>query len=186
MKVVLADVEERRLAETAGPRAAAGVDVLAVAPTSPTAPHVEALAERAYAALGARARALQQRRRRRGGGPMREPRTDDWQWVLGVNLWGVIHGIRRFVPRMLEQGEEGHIVNTASMAGLIAAPGPRRLQRDQVRGRRALRDAPKDLPAAPIGVSVLCPMGVSHARSAPPTGTVRPRPTETHATATQA
>lgn len=46
-----------------------------------------------------------------------EPR--DWEWTLSVNVWGVIHGIRAFVPRMLAGGEEGHIVNTASMAGLI-------------------------------------------------------------------
>jgi NAD(P)-dependent dehydrogenase (short-subunit alcohol dehydrogenase family) len=43
----------------------------------------------------------------------------DWRWVLDVNLWGVVHGIRAFVPRMLASGEEGHIVNTASMAGLV-------------------------------------------------------------------
>jgi NAD(P)-dependent dehydrogenase (short-subunit alcohol dehydrogenase family) len=48
----------------------------------------------------------------------------DWQWVLGVNLWGVIHGIHFFVSRMLEQGDEGHIVNTASAAGLISGSGP--------------------------------------------------------------
>ena len=46
----------------------------------------------------------------------------DWQWVLGVNLWGVIHGIRVFVPRMLQQDAPGHIVNTASVAGLISPP----------------------------------------------------------------
>jgi NAD(P)-dependent dehydrogenase (short-subunit alcohol dehydrogenase family) len=47
----------------------------------------------------------------------------DWQWVLGVNLWGVIYGIHSFVPRMLAQGSEGHIVNTASAAGLISHAG---------------------------------------------------------------
>jgi NAD(P)-dependent dehydrogenase (short-subunit alcohol dehydrogenase family) len=44
---------------------------------------------------------------------------DDWSWVLGVDLWGVIHGVKAFVPRMLEQGEGGHVVNTASMVGLL-------------------------------------------------------------------
>jgi NAD(P)-dependent dehydrogenase (short-subunit alcohol dehydrogenase family) len=47
----------------------------------------------------------------------------EWEWVLGVNLWGVIHGIRVFVPIMLAQEEEAHIVNTASIAGLITGPG---------------------------------------------------------------
>jgi NAD(P)-dependent dehydrogenase (short-subunit alcohol dehydrogenase family) len=47
----------------------------------------------------------------------------DWRWALGVNLWGVIHGVKTFVPLMLEQGEEGHIVNTSSAAGVV--PGTR-------------------------------------------------------------
>lgn len=47
----------------------------------------------------------------------------DWEWVVGVNLWGVIYGVHTFLPRMLEHGEEGHIVNTASVAGLISGPG---------------------------------------------------------------
>jgi NAD(P)-dependent dehydrogenase (short-subunit alcohol dehydrogenase family) len=55
-------------------------------------------------------------------GPSWELTEADWQWVLGVNLWGVIHGIRAFVPIMLKQGSEGHIVNTASIAGLLSAP----------------------------------------------------------------
>ena len=46
-----------------------------------------------------------------------ESTIEDWKWVIGVNLWGVIHGIRTFVPIMLKQETEGHIVNTASMAG---------------------------------------------------------------------
>ncbi len=48
---------------------------------------------------------------------------DDWRWVLGVDLWGVIHGVRAFVPRLLEQGEGGHIVNTASMTGVLPVRG---------------------------------------------------------------
>jgi NAD(P)-dependent dehydrogenase (short-subunit alcohol dehydrogenase family) len=57
-----------------------------------------------------------------GGGLSWEQSLDDWQWVLGVNLWGPIHGVRAFVPHMLKGGDEGHIVNTASMAGLLAGP----------------------------------------------------------------
>src|SRR5262249_35031483 len=52
-----------------------------------------------------------------------ESTLSDWEWVLGVNLWGVIHGVRVFVPIMLAQDTECHIVNTASIAGLIAYPG---------------------------------------------------------------
>ena len=53
-----------------------------------------------------------------------ENSVDDWKWILGVNLWGVIHGVRSFVPRLIAQGE-GHVVNTASVAGLISPPGSR-------------------------------------------------------------
>jgi len=56
-------------------------------------------------------------------GPVWENTIRDWEWALGVNLWGVIHGVRIFTPIMLNQGEEGHIVNTASVAGLINPPG---------------------------------------------------------------
>ncbi len=48
---------------------------------------------------------------------------DDWKWVIGVDLWGVVHGVHSFVPRMLEAGEVGHVVNTASVAGLLGFPG---------------------------------------------------------------
>ena len=52
-----------------------------------------------------------------------EHSSADWEWVLGVNLWGVIHGVRHFLPKMLERGDEGHVVNTASAAGLLSTPG---------------------------------------------------------------
>jgi NAD(P)-dependent dehydrogenase (short-subunit alcohol dehydrogenase family) len=56
-------------------------------------------------------------------GPAWELTLDDWRWVLGVDLWGVIHGVRAFVPRLLEQGQGGHIVNTASMTGVLPVRG---------------------------------------------------------------
>jgi short-subunit dehydrogenase len=49
--------------------------------------------------------------------------TADWEWVLGVNLWSVIHGVQHFLPRMLKQDDEGHVVNTSSVAGLLSTPG---------------------------------------------------------------
>ena len=57
------------------------------------------------------------------GGLAWESTLEDWHWCLGVNVYGVIHGLRSFVPHMLAHGEEGHIVNTASVAGLISPPG---------------------------------------------------------------
>jgi NAD(P)-dependent dehydrogenase (short-subunit alcohol dehydrogenase family) len=92
------------------------------------------------------------------GGPIWEVSEEDWRWILGVNLWGVINGVNTFVPTLIEQGE-GHVVNTASIAGLIAAPflGPYNATKQAV---VAISETLyKDLQAvgAPIGVSVLCP-----------------------------
>ena len=57
-----------------------------------------------------------------GGTSIWESTISDWNWIIGVNLWGVIHGVRTFVPLMLEQGDECHIVNTAPMVGLVSTP----------------------------------------------------------------
>jgi NAD(P)-dependent dehydrogenase (short-subunit alcohol dehydrogenase family) len=82
----------------------------------------------------------------------------DWQWVLGVNLWGVIHGVRVFVGRLVEQGE-GHVVNTASMAGLTSAPmmGPYNVSKHGVVTISEGLRSELQMQGANIGVSVLCP-----------------------------
>jgi NAD(P)-dependent dehydrogenase (short-subunit alcohol dehydrogenase family) len=88
-----------------------------------------------------------------------EQSLDDWNWVLGVDLWGVINGVRSFVPRMIAGGEPGHVVSTASMAGLLAFPTIAPYNVAKV-GVVALSETLlHDLRAvgAPIGVSVLCP-----------------------------
>jgi NAD(P)-dependent dehydrogenase (short-subunit alcohol dehydrogenase family) len=82
---------------------------------------------------------------------------EDWQWVLSVNLWGAIHGVRAFVPRMIEQAQGGHVVNTASIAGLVpsSANGTYTASKYAVVGlSECLR---LDLAPHGIGVSVLCP-----------------------------
>ena len=85
----------------------------------------------------------------------------DWQWVLGVNLWGVIHGIETFVPRMIAQREPGHIVNTASMAGLIASRGLGVYNTSKYAVVGLSETLAKGLRPHGLGVSVLCPMGVA-------------------------
>src|SRR5437879_9268255 len=84
----------------------------------------------------------------------------DWQWVLGVNLWGVIHGVEAFVPRMIARGEPAHIVNTASMAGLIASKGLGVYNTSKYAVVGLSETLVKDLKPYRIGVSVLCPLGV--------------------------
>src|SRR5204863_9581957 len=109
----------------------------------------------------------------------------DWQWVLGVNRWGVIHGVRTFTPLMLAQGVEGHIVNTASIAGLISGPGMgiyNVSKHGVVTLSETLYHELRMLSAA-IGVSVVCPAWVNtriidSARNRPATlaDTVAPLP----------
>ena len=122
MTVVLADIEEEPLTKLETDLRAKGTTVLAVRTDVLNAADVENLAVRTLDAFGAvhilcnNAGVVCSR-------PIWEHTVADWEWVLGVNLWGVIHGIRAFVPRMLAQESECHIVNTASILGLVRGPG---------------------------------------------------------------
>jgi NAD(P)-dependent dehydrogenase (short-subunit alcohol dehydrogenase family) len=122
MKVVLADVEEAALAAVAAQMKATGAAVLAVRTNVAKAADVEALAKKTREAFGG-VHVLCNNAGVSVGGPVWEHTVQDWEWILGVNLWGVIHGVRVFVPIMLAQDAEAHIVNTASMAGLVSGPG---------------------------------------------------------------
>lgn len=100
----------------------------------------------------------------------------DWEWALGVNLWGIIHGVKSFVPRMLEAGEEGHVVNTSSVAGFVAAPYSGPYNVSKVAAFSMSETLAHDLAAvgAPIGASVLCPSsirtGIAHTDRVRPGG----------------
>ena len=122
MKVVLADVEADALAETARASSARAARGARGADRRHPRRRGERLAERALDGVRRRARRLQQRRRLRRRASRGASRSPTSEWVLGVNLWGVIHGVRTFVPIMLEQNDEGHVVNTASMAALTSNP----------------------------------------------------------------
>jgi NAD(P)-dependent dehydrogenase (short-subunit alcohol dehydrogenase family) len=95
------------------------------------------------------------------GGPSWEIPLSHWQWVFGVNFWGVVHGIRSFVPLLLEQGE-GHVVNTASAAGLTAVPfmGPYTASKHAVVALSEALSLELALSGGRVGASVLCPMWV--------------------------
>ena len=86
----------------------------------------------------------------------------DWEWVLGVNLWSVIHGIRHFVPRMLKQSGDSHIVNTASVAGLLSTPGMAAYNVSKHGVVTLSETLYSELAAlkSRVGVSVLCPAWV--------------------------
>ena len=122
MKVVLADVDADRLAQVALELEKSGADVLPVKTDVSRQDEVEALARRALDAFGAVHVVCNNAGVAHGGVPTWESTLHDWEWIVGVNLMGVVHGVRTFTPLLLEQGE-GHIVNTASMAGLISGGG---------------------------------------------------------------
>jgi short-subunit dehydrogenase len=90
-------------------------------------------------------------------GQIWENTLDDWKWIMGVNLWGVIHGVRTFLPIMLEQGEEGHIVNTASLAGLMPGRGIYGVTKQAVVALSESLYNDLKVMESKIGVSVLCP-----------------------------
>jgi NAD(P)-dependent dehydrogenase (short-subunit alcohol dehydrogenase family) len=92
-----------------------------------------------------------------GGRPVWETSREEWGWVLGVNLWGVINGIRSFVPVLLEQ-DAAHVVNTASLAGLVTgALGPYSVTKHAVVALSEALHLQLAQRGAPVGVSVLCP-----------------------------
>ncbi|RBA24236.1 SDR family oxidoreductase [Herminiimonas fonticola] len=126
MKLVLADVQQDALQKVEAELAEQGAQVLAVHCDVSKAEQVQALADAAMARFGA-VHLLFNNAGVAGGGLVWENSKADWDWVLGVNLFGVIHGVRIFTPLMLECAKrdpayEGHIVNTASVAGLQNAP----------------------------------------------------------------
>jgi NAD(P)-dependent dehydrogenase (short-subunit alcohol dehydrogenase family) len=123
MKVVLADVEVEELARTEASMKASGATVLALRTDVAQAGDVEALAQKTLEVFGAVHLLCNNAGVGTGAAATWKNTIADWEWVIGVNLWGVIHGVRVFVPIMLEQDTECHIVNTASLAGLISGPG---------------------------------------------------------------
>ncbi|MDG2112641.1 MAG: SDR family NAD(P)-dependent oxidoreductase [Actinomycetota bacterium] len=128
MHLVLADIESDALALAEEAIRAKGVDVLARRTDVMSEDAVFELADAAFekfgtvhvvfnnAGVAATAATLRTR--------AWEGSLADWDWTMGVNLMGVVHGVRAFVPRMLENGDEGHIVNTASIAGLVSGANP--------------------------------------------------------------
>jgi NAD(P)-dependent dehydrogenase (short-subunit alcohol dehydrogenase family) len=122
MKLALGDVEEEPLRRVEQEFRRAGVPVLAIRTDVSRGHDVERLAEKTLATFGA-VHIVCNNAGVGPGGVVWENTTADWEWVLGVNVWGVIHGVRVFVPIMLRQNTPCHVVNTASVAGLLSVPG---------------------------------------------------------------
>ncbi len=163
MKLVLADVQQDTLDATRTELEAAGADVLAMLCDVRKGEQVQALADATMAKYGA-VHLLFNNAGVGSGGLIWENSEADWEWVLGVNLWGVIHGVRIFTKLMLDCAKkdpdyQGHIVNTASMAGLLNAPvlGVYNVSKHAVVSLAETLYHDLQLVEAPIGASVLCP-----------------------------
>src|SRR5436853_861766 len=157
MPVALADVDEPGLKGTLNEVQSRGVRAFAMRVDVSKAAEVDGFARRSVEELGA----IHVVCNNAGVSPLGavwENTLADWQWILGVNLWGVIHGVRAFVPRLIAQGE-GHVVNTASIAGLTSAPmmGPYNVSKHGVVTISETLAAELALSGSPFKVSVLCP-----------------------------
>jgi len=157
--VVVADLDPAGMEAVAAQARSLGVKALTVRTDVSELAQVETLAARAFEAFGA-VHVLCNNAGVAAWGGLESATHRDWQWVLGVNLWGVIHGVEAFVPRMIERGEPAHIVNTASMAGLVASKGLGVYNTSKYAVVGLSETLAKDLKPYRIGVSVLCPMGV--------------------------
>lgn len=158
MKLVLADVEEEALRKVETEFRKAGVPVIGIRTDVSRGQDVERLAEKTLAAFGG-VHLLCNNAGVGPGGVVWENTVADWEWVLGVNLWGVIHGVRVFVPILLRQDSEAHVVNTASVAGMLSVPnlGVYCVSKHAVATLTECLYHDLTQRSSKIGVSLLCP-----------------------------
>jgi NAD(P)-dependent dehydrogenase (short-subunit alcohol dehydrogenase family) len=179
MHVVLADIDEDSLNAHATRLAEQGAEVLAVTADVSDPDAVERVGAAAIERFGKLHVAMNNAGVVNGGYSW-ELTLDDWHRVLDINLWGVIHGIRSFVPRILASEEEGHVVNTGSMASVMALGrlGPYTVAKHGVLALSDVLRAEMASLDAPVGVSVVMPGMIKTGMN--PVGTVsspRWRPT---------
>jgi short-subunit dehydrogenase len=160
MKVVLADIDEEVLKKTEDEFKTRGADILAVTTDVSKVEDVESLAKKTVESFGPIHLLFN------NAGVSVSARTSicentlaDWEWIMGVNLWGIIHCVRVFTPIMMQQETVGHIVNTSSIAGLMSTPGMG-VYHVTKHGIMTLSETLYQelrLKKSKIGVSVLCP-----------------------------
>lgn len=188
MNLVLADVQQDALDKAAAEMTSAGAQVLAVRLDVSKAAEVEALGAAVLARFGA-PHFVFNNAGVGAGGLIWENTLKDWEWVIGVNLMGVAHGVRVFTPMMLEAARkdpawQGHIVNTASMAGLLNAPnmGIYNVSKHAVVSLSETLYQDLALVTDQISASVLCPFfvptGISQSQRNRPDDLPAARPTK--------
>ena len=158
MNVVLADIEQSKLTEAVDAVAALGVDAIGVLTDVGSGESVAALCQASVDRFGS-VQVLCNNAGVYTGGHLWEQTEDDYEWVIRVNQWGVIHGLRNFVPQMISQGDECHIVNTSSMASMCAMPfaGAYHMTKHAVLALSECLFHELAMTAPQIDVSCLCP-----------------------------
>jgi len=158
MKVVAADIEQPQLDATVEAVTAAGGEAIGVRTDVSEPADVERLADTAWSTFGG-VNLLCNNAGVFSGGLMWERTLADWEWVMGVNLYGLVNAVKAFVPRLLEAGGPAHIVNTASMGGLVtnAFSGPYYTSKFAAVGLTECLAHDLQASGAPVGVSVLVP-----------------------------
>jgi NAD(P)-dependent dehydrogenase (short-subunit alcohol dehydrogenase family) len=156
-RVVIGDVEAAALERAVSELRASGASVEGVVTDVSDPAQMQALGDAAVAAFGG-VHVFCNNAGVGGGGLSWEMPLSTWEWVIGVNLWGVIHGVRTFVPLLMQQSE-AYIVNTASVAGLVAAPfmGPYNASKHAVVAISETLHHELAMSAPQVKVSVLCP-----------------------------
>jgi NAD(P)-dependent dehydrogenase (short-subunit alcohol dehydrogenase family) len=160
--VVLADIEQAPLDATAAALAATGADVAAIVTDVSDAASVDALAKATVERFG-HVDILCNNAGVSTFNTIDNQTLDDWRWVIDVNLWGVVHGVHSFLPTMKAQGTPGHIVNTASIAGLLSGLpflAPYSATKVAVVSISETLRVELAMEGSPINVSVLCPSSV--------------------------
>jgi NAD(P)-dependent dehydrogenase (short-subunit alcohol dehydrogenase family) len=160
MKVVLADIEQGALDAAVAQLRQQERDVIGVRTDVSQPDAVDALAQATLDAYGKVNLVCNNAGVFLRPGPMWESTLRDWQWILGVNLWGVINGVRSFLPIMLKQDEEGHVINTASQAGLVTSNSIYSITKHAVVALSEGLLLQLKQQNARIGVSCLCPLFV--------------------------
>jgi NAD(P)-dependent dehydrogenase (short-subunit alcohol dehydrogenase family) len=156
-RVVLADVDGSALERAVAQLRSQGVDAHGFVCDVRKLDDVANLADEAFRALGS-VHVVFNNAGVAHAGPIAEVKHDDWRWVIDVDLWGPIHGVEAFLPRLIEQGDGSHMVFTSSFAGLVAnvGLGPYSVAKY---GVVALAESlAREAKVHGIGVSVLCPM----------------------------
>jgi NAD(P)-dependent dehydrogenase (short-subunit alcohol dehydrogenase family) len=164
MRVVLADIEQAALASAVDDLRAQHYDVLGVQTDVIRLESVEALARRTLDAYG-QVHLVCNNARVEGylDGALWEATSKDWEWTFGVNFWGVVNGVRTFLPIMLAQDADGYMVNTASATGLVRGSNMYGITKHAVRALSEALYGQLQQRAARVGISVLCP-GVVNTR----------------------